>query len=95
MNVSALMCTCGTCVNVVCAVYICVPVMCMCVCLCVCLVYVEYVCVCSIDYVSFVCGHVCVRGIVYKYVFVERKVPPNCMPFNPSSSLLQGYLSEA
>ena len=55
----------------------------------------EYVCVCSIDDVSFVCGHICVRGIVYKYVFVERKVPPNCMPFNPSSSLLQGYLSEA
>ena len=78
-------------------IYVCLS--CVFVCICVCLVYVFSVCgicVCMCNRLCEICvWRVCVRRIIYKYVFVEGKVPPNFMPFNPSSSLFKGYLSEA
>lgn len=48
------MCECCLCGTYMCACHVC---LCVYVCIwCVCLVYVEYVCECAIDYVSFVCG---------------------------------------
>ena len=61
MNVSALMCTCGTCVNVVCAVHLCVPVMCMCVCMCVfvCVFSICGICVCVFNRLCEFCVWAC------------------------------------
>lgn len=78
-------------------IYVCLSCVFVCVCVyLVCVFRVCGICMCMCNRLCEFCvWRVRVRRIIYKYVFMERKVPPNFMAFNPNSFLFKGYLSEA